>query len=120
MKKILIIDDDAAILDVMKLILELENFQVIPSLDGGIIAKIKSIKPDVVLLDIWLGGEDGRDIARNLKKDSRTQFIPIIMISASKDMEASAKAAGADDFIPKPFAIDDLIDKVKKVTAEVG
>ncbi len=72
--------------------------------------------PDALLLDVWMSGQDGREICKFLKNRSNTKHIPIIMISASKDVAASVKAAGADDFLTKPFEMDELIKKVKKYT----
>lgn len=114
-KKILIADDDDAIVDALEIMFNLEDFEVKSTKDGEAIYKIKEEYPDIVLLDIWMSGMDGRDICKYLKKNSETKQIPVIMISASKDVEKSAKDAGADDFVAKPFDIDDLLAKVKKL-----
>jgi DNA-binding response OmpR family regulator len=62
-----------------------------------------------------MSGFDGRDICRELKQRKNTRGIPIIMISASRDIERSAYEAGADDFLAKPFEIDDLLGKIRKL-----
>jgi DNA-binding response OmpR family regulator len=115
-KRILIADDDTAIIDALQVMFELEGYEVEISLDGETFYKAKQRQPDVILLDIWLSGRDGRDICRFLKKNKLTKHIPTLMISASSGVEKSAIAAGADDFISKPFEMDLLLDKVKRAT----
>jgi len=113
-KKILVADDDPAIVDAVKMILELDGYVVDTTVDGETIYKMEKDYPDLLLLDIWMSGQDGREICKYLKSNPLTLHIPIIMISASKDVAASAKEAGADDFIAKPFEMEDLLSKVKK------
>jgi CheY-like chemotaxis protein len=84
------------------------------TLDGQTIYKLKKVFPDLLLLDMWMSGEDGREICRYLKKEAETKHIPIIMISAGRDIKEAAKEAGADDFLAKPFEFDDLLKLVKK------
>jgi CheY-like chemotaxis protein len=119
-KKILVADDDPAILDAIKMILEFEGYEVETTTDGEIIYKMQKEFPSLLLLDIWMSGKDGREICRFLKKDPLKKKIPIIMISASRDVMQSAKEAGADDFIEKPFEIEDLLLKVKKYSTVVA
>jgi CheY-like chemotaxis protein len=115
-KKILVADDDPAILDALQMMLELEGYEVETSIDGETIYKMEKNFPDLLLLDIWMSGQDGRDICKYLKKDPITKDIPIILVSASRDIMQSAKDAGADDFIAKPFEMDTLLDKVRYYT----
>jgi len=112
-KKILVADDDPAILDSVKMILELEGYDVDTTVNGETVYKMEKDYPDVLLLDIWMSGQDGREICKFLKNDPLTKHIPIIMISASRDIVQSAKDAGADDFIEKPFEIEVLLKKIK-------
>lgn len=113
-KKILVADDDPAILDAIKLMLEFENYEVSITVDGETIYKMEKDYPDLLLLDIWMSGQDGREICKYLKANPQTRQIPIIMISASRDIMQSAKDAGADDFIAKPFEMNELLDIVAK------
>lgn len=113
-KKILIVEDDFAILDSIQQLLEMEGYEVATITDAKKVDKIKDIRPDLILLDIWMSGQDGRNTARELKGNKKTKTIPIIMISASKDIEKSAKDSGVDDFLAKPFEMDDLLDMVAK------
>jgi CheY-like chemotaxis protein len=115
-KKILIADDDSAILEAMTLMVGDEGYDVTSTADGQTMENVYKLKPDLVLLDIRMAGVDGRDICRQLKNQKSTKNIPIIMISANKDAEEIAKEAGADDFITKPFQMDDLLEKVAKFT----
>ncbi len=113
-KNILVADDDPAILDAVKMILEDENYKVITTVNGETARKVYGDLPDLILLDIWMSGMDGRDVCKHLKGQKKTQHIPIVMISANKDTQKIAMDAGADDFLAKPFEIDELLKKVEK------
>lgn len=113
-KKILIADDDPAICDSIKMMLELEGYIVSTTVDGETIYKMEKEYPDLLLLDIWMSGQDGRDICKYLKKETHTKDIPIIMISASRDIRKIAQEAGADDFLEKPFEQEELLKKISK------
>ncbi|MGI8419103.1 MAG: response regulator [Candidatus Levyibacteriota bacterium] len=113
-KKILVADDDPAIVESTMLILEEVGYQVDTTVDGATIYRIEKDFPDLLLLDIWMSGHDGREICKYLKKKELTKHIPIIMISASSDIAQSAKESGADDFIAKPYDMDFLLDKIAK------
>ncbi|MHB1177656.1 MAG: response regulator [Daejeonella sp.] len=111
-KKIMIADDDPGILDAVGMMLEFEGYEVTSTLNGVNVLQVESNFPDLFLLDIWMSGQDGRDICRELKKKSSTQNIPVIMISASTELAKSAREAGADDFLEKPFNMNELLDKI--------
>ena len=113
-KKILVIDDDEAIVDALRLMLQTADYDVMTSTDGKILSSMKTDFPDVILLDIWMSGIDGRDISRYIKKSEVMKHIPVIMISANKDTEKIAREEGADDFLSKPFDMQELLDKVSK------
>jgi CheY-like chemotaxis protein len=116
-KKVIIVDDDQGILYAMQLLLEEEGYQV-TALDRGetLESMLKSDMPDVILLDMLLSGRDGRDITRCLKSVPATRNVPIIMFSAHPSLSKEAVAAGADDYIAKPFRIDQLLEKVAQYT----
>jgi DNA-binding response OmpR family regulator len=116
-KKILVADDDQGILDALKMLLEEVGYEVNTISDGETMRSVKNYYPDLLLLDIWMSGVDGRDICRQLKAQEKTKRIPIIMISANRDTEQIAKDAGADDFISKPFQMEELLEKVAKYVA---
>jgi DNA-binding response OmpR family regulator len=112
--KILIAEDDKAIVEVVKIILDEAGYTTSTIEDSDSVVKVvEQKKPDLILLDIWLSGEDGGEIAKILKSQEKTKKIPIIMISANNETEQIAKDAGADGFLKKPFDINDLLNIVK-------
>ncbi len=111
----MVADDDPAIVECMNLILDEYGYDVRSTLDGKNIYKMKKDFPDLLLLDVWMSGQDGRDICRFLKGQKITKNIPIIMFSASRDIEKSTTEAGANDFIEKPFDMDELVGKIEKL-----
>ncbi|WP_316734911.1 response regulator transcription factor [Pedobacter aquatilis] len=111
-KKILIADDDEGIVDAVSMILEVMGYDVDFTYDGGAVLEAVKKGPDLILLDIWMSGHDGRDICKQLKSDPEYKNIPILMISASRDIRQSALDAGANDFMEKPFEMDSLLNKV--------
>ncbi len=114
-KRILILDDDQDILDVVSYILTESGFEV-QALSSGeqVAAVIKEFHPDLVLMDVMLADMDGRVICSKLKKDQSTRHIPVILISGTHNLANSLTQQGApNDFIPKPFDIDVLLTKVK-------
>lgn len=115
-KKILVVDDDPAILEVIALILEDEGYDVKTTVNGYTEETVQDYAPDLILLDIWMSGVDGRKICKSLKANAATKDIPIVMISANKDTEKISKESGADGFLNKPFDIKDLLGKVAVFT----
>jgi len=113
-KKVLVADDDPAILDVMRMMLEFEGYEVTTTPNGAAILQMDSGLPDLLLLDIWMSGTDGREVCRKLKLNEKTKNIPVVLVSAIKDIEHSAREAGADDFIAKPFEMNELLQKIEK------
>jgi DNA-binding response OmpR family regulator len=114
-KKILIIDDEAKIVEICQDYLKAAGFSVITSLDGqGGLDKAHREKPDLILLDLMLPGMDGLDICRELRKESNT---PIIMLTAR--VEETDKLIGleigADDYITKPFSPREMVARVRTV-----
>jgi DNA-binding response OmpR family regulator len=112
-KKVMIADDDAGIVDFLSILLEYEGYEVSSTLNGATLLTLDKEFPDIILLDIWMSGIDGRDVCKHLKQKEDTKKIPIIMISASNDIERSAFDAGADDFLAKPFDMDELLKKIE-------
>lgn len=112
MKKILIIDDDIAILDALKIILDDAGYEVVTCNDGRkAMEEIQSLTPDLLLLDIWMSGKDGLEIAKEVKQHEKTKGTPIIMISALTDGQKVTKKLGLD-FLMKPFTIKDILTKI--------
>lgn len=111
-KTIMIADDDPGIVDAIEMLLEFEGYNVRSTVNGSDVLQMTDL-PDLLLLDIWMSGEDGRDICKKLKDNNLTRHMPVIMISASRDIKQSAMDAGADDFVAKPFEMDELLEKLK-------
>jgi CheY-like chemotaxis protein len=116
MSKILVVDDDEGIVEVVQIVLEGEGYVVQTSMNGAIFQLLSNMaeQPDLILLDVLLSGEDGREISKRLKSDEKTKHIPVVMLSAHSDASKIADNSGADDFLEKPFDVDVLIEKVRK------
>ena len=113
-KKILIADDDPAILEVLTLFLEDVGYEVETTYDGRKLQAFEPGSADLLLLDIWLSGWNGRDICRFLKSQKQTRPLPIVLFSANRETERIAREAGADDFLVKPFDLDELLEKIER------
>lgn len=114
-QKVFICDDDAGIVDVVRIVLEEAGYTVIVSgTTETVVKSVKRLLPNLILIDLWMPGLGGEQIVQLLKKDSTCANIPVIVISASKDTEQVAKRVGADGFLYKPFDIRDLERVVKK------
>lgn len=114
-RKILVAEDDKAIVEVVKIILESEGYEVLFADQGvSIHQTVKDHNPDIIFMDIWLFGENGGEIAKQIKAKDHSKHIPLIMMSANNETEKITKETGADGFLLKPFNIEDLIGTVKK------
>ncbi len=116
MKKILVVDDDEGIVEVVQIVLEGEGYMVQTSMDGAIFQQLNEQQnlPGLILLDVLLSGEDGREICKWIKNEEKIKHIPVVMLSAHSDANKIADTSGADDFLEKPFDIDVLIAIVQK------
>ncbi len=108
----MVIDDDPGIQDLLKIIFEKAGYLIAIEPDGNNIVKGNYELPDIFLLDRQLCGIDGLSICSHLKTSSNTGDIPVILISASPDIESLSKTAGADGFIEKPFNMHELLGLV--------
>lgn len=119
-KKIFIADDDQDILDILKLMLRTRGYQVQVSNNGSELFEYETEQlPDLVLLDIWMSGVDGRDICTRLKNSPRTKHIPVLFISANSNIDIIASTHCAEGFIAKPFDMNMLLNKVEQVLLAV-
>jgi CheY-like chemotaxis protein len=108
--KILVVDDEPDILEFLQELLELEGYSVITTKKSDSLETLSNGElPDLILLDVFLSGKDGREIVKHLKNQQETRHIPVIMFSAHPSAEETALAAGADAFVAKPFEIDELL-----------
>lgn len=108
-KTILVVDDDAAICEVLQLMLEDAGYAVEIQPDGQAVEQMVEPFPDLVFLDIRVSGTDGRDICQHLKGQDATRHIPIILLSAHTEIQRIAEDAGADDFLTKPFQMEEVL-----------
>ena len=116
--KILIVEDNQENIDLLHFFLKPQGYELITVMDGEkALEMVAKDIPDIILLDIMLPKVDGFQVCERLKKDEKTKYIPIIMITALKDMKDKLKALemGADDFITKPFENVELLARVKSL-----
>lgn len=114
-KKVVLIQDDEDILDIMDEVLKDEGFEVTSSLSTEPIEKIDEIDPDVVVVDEHIrGSKKGSEVIEQLKSDEETEDISAVLTSTSYDLPQKAKDCKADDYIEKPFDLDHMVDVVKK------
>jgi DNA-binding response OmpR family regulator len=113
-KKILIIEDNELMIDVMSYILTNSGYEVISATDGdNVFNEIKANHPDLIILDAILPGMDGRQICQLLKLNKATQNLPVIICSGDETIDESMKQKGApNDILHKPFDINSLIEMV--------
>ena len=109
-------DDNDDILEVLRYILEDSGYEVDTLSDGHFLFdKIKEHTPDLILLDIMLGDMDGRILCSDVKARQETHGIPVILVSASHDIANTLRQSGApDDFVAKPFDLDELLNCIQK------
>lgn len=112
--RILIIEDDPETLSALNIVLGSVGFDVDVLLKGDSILRNQFVTPDVFLIDKWVPEVDGLDICRYLKSKANYRDIPVIILSASPEMREKALEAGADDFLEKPFLVQDLVDLIYK------
>ena len=111
--KVLIADDDEAILTFLDITLNQYNFEVAKAKDGEeALSLLKSFKPDIVLLDINMPKIDGFQVLSAIKNDKKMRLVPVIMLTAYVDEEEKALLKGASDFLSKPFSMKSLMARI--------
>ena len=116
--KILVVDDDPDIRDILKLTLSEENYEILEAKDGEEALKIINTKPlDLVLLDYKIPKMDGRQVCRLIKKDLLLRHLPIIMVTGKGDINDKVDGidAGADDYVVKPFEPKELLARIRMI-----
>jgi DNA-binding response OmpR family regulator len=108
---ILVVDDDPVILHYLKIMFTKKQYKAtfLSSTDKNVVT---SVGPDVILMDVWLGDEDGKEVCRSIKQHPATSSIPLMMMSSSREAAKKCIEAGADDFILKPFDIETLLKQI--------
>jgi two-component system response regulator VicR len=118
-KRILIIDDDEDILDILHIIFKDEGFNVVVSNTGEAADNIHIINPDLILLDVRIDGysKRGDQICAEIKANYPGHKLPVVLVSAETDLAMLANQCGADFYVKKPFDIYDLLRRVKTCLA---
>jgi DNA-binding response OmpR family regulator len=116
MNKLLIVDDSEDLLELMEYFLRRHGY-IVRTLNKAydIYEAISEFQPDLLILDLFLADQDGRDICKQIKKSAETKNLCILLFSASPTSLADYKKYDADDFIEKPFECKDLVQKIEKV-----
>ena len=115
--RILLVDDDLEIVQFLATLLELEGFEPVVLTSGTeAVEHLASAPVDLVLMDIAMPDVDGIELCRSLKRDPRTQDVPVFMVSARPggDVVERARAAGAEQFVRKPFENADLVELIRR------
>jgi DNA-binding response OmpR family regulator len=121
-KKILLVDDEEDILDFLELILEEQGYAVIKATSGReALAAAQVNRPELILLDIMMPEMDGWEVLKLLKADEEVAHIPVAMLTARTEMKDKIQGLqeGAIDYICKPFATKELLDKLEIILAQV-
>jgi CheY-like chemotaxis protein len=120
LRRVLVIDDDRLILEVLETVLDLEEFDVVTAADGQAgLDRLREHRPDVVVCDVMMPGIDGLEVCRRIKADPGTVDLPVVLLTARDRPEyrAAGEAAGCDAYVIKPFSPLHLIDVIGDVQA---
>lgn len=120
MSKILVVDDDVTMTNLLKALMMMEGHQpTIVNESPKAIAMAAAVVPDLITLDLMMPDLTGFELCELLHQDPRFANTPILVVSARDDAESKekAKAAGARDYLAKPFGVDDLLGKIRALTA---
>jgi DNA-binding response OmpR family regulator len=115
-EKVLVVDDELEIRDLLNEALKKEGYEVLLASAGEEALELaKSKTPHVILLDVRMPGIDGLEVCKRLKAEPKTQYIPIIMVTGYDENKVAAIEVGADDFVNKPFDLVELAIRVKSI-----
>jgi two-component system alkaline phosphatase synthesis response regulator PhoP len=119
--KILVVDDEIYIVHILDFSLGMEGYEVVTALDGEqALEKLKTEKPDLIVLDIMMPKLDGYEVCKAIKSDPETRQIPVILLSA-KGRNVDQKMGfdvGADDYITKPFSPRKLVERINQLLGQ--
>ncbi len=122
--RILVIDDDAALSEMLQMVLRQEGFETVRCATGdAALHEFRQSRPDLILLDLNLPGRDGVSVCRDIRAESG---VPIIMLTAKSDTAdvVAGLEAGADDYVPKPFSAKELIARIRtrlrRISSDIG
>lgn len=113
-KRILLLEDERGILELIQEILETEGYEVFAFGNYESVEDIIEFRPQLILLDVRLSNGYGHLLCQDLKANPKTARIPVILVSGADNLKKIAEDCGADNFLSKPFNMDDLIQMVKQ------
>lgn len=114
-KLVLVCDDDESVLEVTRTILEMKGYTVVTMTDcDHVVDRVDEVHPKLILMDLGIPPKGGKKATEELKHDPHTREIPIILFSAAADLGAVTDKSEANDYLAKPFNIEDLEKKVEK------
>lgn len=118
-KKIMIVDDEESLRELVTAIMEQEGYEIITAEDGDeCLKKLKIVKPDLILLDMMMPGMSGREVCEKIRQDPKTKNLKVAFLTVAKFSETGKgvlKEMKVLDYITKPFENNDLIKRVKKM-----
>jgi two-component system, chemotaxis family, chemotaxis protein CheY len=115
-KRVLVVDDDASIRELLSTALEDDGYEVVPAINGeDALSVCERWRPDVIVLDLMMPVMDGWQFATELR--AREEDIPIVLLSAARDLKTHAKTLSAAEIIEKPFDLSELLPKIAKVAS---
>jgi DNA-binding response OmpR family regulator len=115
MKRVLVVDDEQDVLDMLRLVLGKKGFEVVTAASGmDGLARAQSAPPDLILLDIMMHQMDGWEVLKLLRLDERTRDVPVVIVSARAEPKDKIRGLqeGAVDYVTKPFAVRELLAKI--------
>lgn len=116
MRKIFLVEDDQAIREVLEVFLTSENYSVLAFANASeFAARDLSVIPDLYLFDIMLPDGSGIDLCREIKDNEKNDKVPVIIMSAHAQLSQLIDICNPDDFITKPFDIDNLLSRIEKI-----
>ncbi|MCM2325082.1 MAG: response regulator [Candidatus Woesearchaeota archaeon] len=118
-KKILIVDDEPHILELIKAVLEVEKFEIITATNGvEALKKLEAVTPDLVILDMMMPGMSGREVCESIRKNPKTKNQKVIFLTVARFSETGKKVLDdmkVSDYITKPFETKDLVTRINSV-----
>jgi two-component system phosphate regulon response regulator PhoB len=112
LKKVLIIENDRDIREIVSYILEEEGFLTLGTAEPESIESLLPFKPDVILIDEFINSKPGHRLCHKIKQEDQLKHIPVIIISTAHDIELIATECQANDYVRKPFNIHEVVEKV--------
>ena len=122
-KKILVVEEEESLLKLQSILLTIRGYTVEGTMDGqAALEAVKTMNPDLILLDIMLPKIDGFEVCRQIKANEATRHIPVVMLTAKKSMEdrIMGKEAGADMYITKPYKTSIVIETIQRLLSWIS